>query len=450
MSCPKYEFRNYFRYFVNPKTKLLHSMKKVFVLLGLLFSIASYAQTNDEIAGVYLKRARKVIEESIDFKEAKVLYEKAMRYVDSVKTSDMAMLGARIYFEMEEYKKAKKLSKKYFALVKNRKSEEYEDQLELAILITEELEQQEEEQKRLEEARIKKEKEIKFIDSLKMEWRAKAKSMALPFDSIYAFNKNQVAIYSNKGKLGLLNDVAEVIIEANDFEDVVSFDGILIFKDKVNEPSKLYYYNTSTAEGFDIPALSTYNTLSTHYGTIMLPRANGQLVTYPNNSYEPFIFDLNSKSLVRLENQKDVFKNLRKSDAIDKYNNDGEVKKDKNWYTFGGHLGGGVHPLYKENYVLSGFLFSIDGTFMSTKTDYQYLGSFYNNTMQAIQGNETIWVNQNGTKISAVEDESKGYSGESRIVKTIGGFHIMQGDKIVSGQDRLETIEDFVARFFKK
>ena len=184
MSYPKYEFRNYFRYFVSPKTKLLHSMKKVFVLLGLLFSIASYAQTNDEIAGVYLKRARKVIEESIDFKEAKVLYEKAMRYVDSVKTSDMAMLGARIYFEMEEYKKAKKLSKKYFALVKNRKSEEYEDQLELAILITEELEQQEEEQKRLEEARIKKEKEIKFIDSLKMEWRAKAKSMALPFDSI--------------------------------------------------------------------------------------------------------------------------------------------------------------------------------------------------------------------------------------------------------------------------
>jgi len=26
----------------------------------------------------------------------------------------------------------------------------------------------------------------------------------------------------------------------------------------------------------------------------------------------------------------------------------------------------------------------------------------------------------------------------------------MQGDKIVSGEDRLETIEDFVARFFKK
>ena len=87
---------------------------------------------------------------------------------------------------------------------------------------------------------------------------------------------------------------------------------------------------------------------------------------------------------------------------------------------------------------------------MSTKTDYQYLGSFYNNTMQAIQGNKTIWVNQNGTKISALEDESKGYSGESRIVKTTGGFHIMQGDKIVSGEDRLETIEDFVARFFKK
>ena len=425
-------------------------MKKVFVLLGLLFSIFSYAQTNDEIAGVYLKRARKVIEESIDFKEAKVLYEKAMRYVDSVKTSDMAMLGARIYYELEEYKTAKRLSKKYFALVKNRKSEEYEDQLELAILITEELEQQEEEQKRLEEARIKKEKEIKFIDSLKTEWRSKAKSMVLPFDGIDAFNKYQVAIYRYKEKVGLLSDVGEIIVEANDFEDVVSFDGIFIFKDKANEPSKLYYYNMSTSEGFDIPALSTFNTLSTHYGTVMLPRANGQLVTYPNNSYEPFIFDLNTRSVVRLENQKELFKSLRKSDAIDKYNNDGEVKKDKTWYTFGGHLGGGVHPLYEENYVLSGFLFSIDGTFLSAKTDYQYIGPFYNNTMQAIRGNETIWVNQNGTKISAVADASKGYSGESRVVKTEGGFHIMQGDKIVLGDDKLETIEDFVARFFKK
>lgn len=425
-------------------------MKKVFVLLGLLFSIFSYAQTNDEIAGVYLKRARKVIEESIDFKEAKVLYEKAMRYVDSVKTSDMAMLGARIYYELEEYKTAKRLSKKYFALVKNRKSEEYEDQLELAILITEELEQQEEEQKRLEEARIKKEKEIKFIDSLKTEWRSKAKSMVLPFDGIDAFNKYQVAIYRYKGKVGLLSDVGEIIVEANDFEDVVSFDGIFIFKDKANEPSKLYYYNMSTSEGFDIPGLSTFNTLSTHYGTVMLPRANGQLVTYPNNSYEPFIFDLNTRSLVRLENQKELFKRLRKSDAIDKYNNDGEVKKDKTWYTFGGHLGGGVHPLYEENYVLSGFLFSIDGTFLSAKTDYQYIGPFYNNTMQSIQGNETIWVNQNGTKISSVEDQSKEYSGESRVVKTDGGFHIMQGDKIVLGDDKLETIEDFVARFFKK
>ena len=425
-------------------------MKKVFVLLGLLFSIFSYAQTNDEIAGVYLKRARKVIEESIDFKEAKVLYEKAMRYVDSVKTSDMAMLGARIYYELEEYKTAKRLSKKYFVLVKNRKSEEYEDQLELAILITEELEQQEEEQKRLEEARIKKEKEIKFIDSLKTEWRSKAKSMVLPFDGIDAFNKYQVAIYRYKEKVGLLSDVGEIIVEANDFEDVVSFDGIFIFKDKANEPSKLYYYNMSTSEGFDIPALSTFNTLSTHYGTVMLPRANGQLVTYPNNSYEPFIFDLNTRSVVRLENQKELFKSLRKSDAIDKYNNDGEVKKDKTWYTFGGHLGGGVHPLYEENYVLSGFLFSIDGTFLSAKTDYQYIGPFYNNTMQAIRGNETIWVNQNGTKISAAADASKGYSGESRVVKTEGGFHIMQGDKIVLGDDKLETIEDFVARFFKK
>lgn len=427
-------------------------MKKVFIFLAVLFSVSTYSQTNDEIAGVYLKRARQVIDESIDFKEAKVLFEKALRYVDSVKTSDMAMLGARIYFELDEFKTAKELSKKYFLLVKNRKSEEYEEQLELAILITEELEKQIEEQKRLEEARIKKEKEIKFIDSLKTEWNKKSDAMTIQVDSIFGFNKYGISVFNRKGKFGLLNDTGTIILDATSFEDYIAFDGFVIFKNRVSDPTKLYCYNTAKNEGFDIPALSTFNTLSTHYGAIMLPRGNGRLVTYPNNAYEPFVFDLNTKSLVRLADQKELFKSLKKSDAIDKFNSDGEIKKDKNWYVFGGHLGGGVHPLYEENYKLSGFLFSIDGTLLSTNSNFQFLGPFHNKTMQAVKGQSIVWVNQNGTAISgAVEDESKGYQGEYRVVKTKkGGYHIMLGENIILGEEQLEPIDDFVARYFKK
>lgn len=427
-------------------------MKKVILLLALFFSLFSFGQTNDEIAGVYLKRARQVIEESIDFKEAKVLFEKAMRYVDSVKTSDMAMLGARIYFELDEFKTAKQLSKKYFLLVKNKKSEEYDEQLELAILITEELEKQEEEQKRLEEARIKKEKEIKFIDSLKTEWQKKAEAMRIQVDSIYGFNKYGISVFNRKGKYGLLNDTGKILLDATNFEDFITFDGFVILKNRASDPTKLYCYNTAKKEGFDISPLSNFNTLSTHYGTLLLPRGNGRLVTYPNNAYEPFVYDLHSKSIIRFEGQKELFKSLKKSDAIDKFNNDGEIKKDKNWYIFGGHLGGGIHPLYEENYVLSGFLFSIDGTFISAKSDIQYLGPFHNKTVQAIKGNQTVWLNQNGTVISgSVNDEAKGYQGEYRIVKAPkGGYFIMLGEKIVLEEEQLEPIDDFVGKYFKK
>ena len=69
----------------------------------------SYAQNNSEIANVYIKRANAVIEESIDFKEALVLFEKAMKYTDSVTKPKVANLGSRIYFELMNYKEYQEL-----------------------------------------------------------------------------------------------------------------------------------------------------------------------------------------------------------------------------------------------------------------------------------------------------------------------------------------------------
>ena len=33
----------------------------------------------------------------------------------------------------------------------------------------------------------------------------------------------------------------------------------------------------------------------------MLPRANGKLVTYPNNVAKPFVFDLNEKKIIAID-----------------------------------------------------------------------------------------------------------------------------------------------------
>ncbi len=426
-------------------------MKKIMVLLAFLCSFSGFSQTNDEIAGVYLKRARLAIEESIDFREAKVLFEKALKYIDSVKTADMAKLGARIYFEIGEYRTAKTLSKKYFQLYKKRKDERYDEQVELAVLINDELDKLVAEEKRLERERILKEKYSKYIDSLENVWVNRATELSFKADTIYAFNKNGVALFSKEGKFGALSDVGDVLVPADTYVDVISFSGYFIFKDKVDEPTQLYCYDTNVNKGFDIPELVDFNTLSTNYGEILLPRENGFLVTYPNNAYEPLVINLNSQEIVSFTADKDLFKKFRKADVIDNYNSDGEIKKEKTWYTFGGHLGGGVHPLYLPDYKLSAFLFSIDGTMKKFGADYDYLGPFHQNAMQAKKGDTTVWLNQNGTEVEAVQDNAKGYEGISIVKKRKdGNFQIFQNGIMVLGKQRLEKMQDFIRKFTDK
>ena len=77
-------------------------MKKLLLtLLCLAFFSHSNAQKKSEIANIYINRANTVIEESIDFKKASVLFEKAIKYLDTITNSRIANLGARIYFELE-------------------------------------------------------------------------------------------------------------------------------------------------------------------------------------------------------------------------------------------------------------------------------------------------------------------------------------------------------------
>ncbi|MFK8059326.1 MAG: hypothetical protein AB8B78_04460, partial [Polaribacter sp.] len=190
---------------------------------------------------------------------------------------------------------------------------------------------------------------------------------------------------------------------------------------------------------------SDINPLSTHYGKVMLPRGNGRLVTYPDNSYSPFVYDLNLKKTIKIANEQDLLKSLKKSDKIDKYNKDGEVKVNKVWYNFGGHLGGGIHPLYaEETPELKAFLCSIDGKVLET-VNYQYIGAFYNSKFQAITNGEVVWINQNGTKVAAPKDESGTYTGLSKVIKLENGvYQIDQNGVIILGEEKLEKLPEFL------
>jgi len=366
--------------------------------------------------------------------------------MDTITSSKVAQLGAFIHYELRNFADAQSLAKQYFVLVKNKKSEEYIDFLDLYININEEYEAELLEKKRLEEERISKEKELIRIDSLKTIWNDKSESLSLKVDSIYTFNKDNLAIFKANDYFGIVSDKGEILVKADEYLDALSFDGFFILKNKEQEATKIFCFSSTSKTGFLLPSPSDFNSLSTHYGKVMLPRGNGRLVTYPNNSYEPMVYDLNVRKNVKVGNKQDLFKNLKKNDVIDKYNKDDELKINKTWYNFGGHLGGGVHPLYlKNDYKINSFLCSIDGNLLRTASSYQYIGAFYNNKFQALKNNEIVWINQNGTKVNEPKDESGVYTAGVKVVKLANGsYQLMKDGFIILENEKLEKMADFL------
>ncbi|TXD46872.1 hypothetical protein [Polaribacter sp. IC073] len=424
-------------------------MKKILLTLSLiiLFSV-SYGQNNSEIANVYINRANIAIEERIDFKEASLLFEKAMKYMDTITSTSVAKLGTKIYFELEKYKEAKKYSKYYFLNAEDKKSDTYFEQLELFITISEALEFQQEEEKRAAKERLRKAAVLKKIDSLKTIWQHTSKRLSLKVDSIYQFNMNNYAVYRKNGKFGIINDKAEIIKEAKEYAVSISYAGFILLKNKEKEPTRIYYYNTNNGTGTLLPKPSDFKSLSNHYGKVMLPRANGCLVTYPNNSFGPMIFDLNKNKIIKTVNKEQVFNDLKKNDIIRRYNNDQEIKVDKEWYTFGGDLGGGIYPLYLENnYRVHAFLCSEEGAMLFAASSYDYIGAFYNGSAQAVKGNKVFWINQRGEKVQNVNDKRKKYAGNSKVVKVEDGvYQILKDGVITKGNETLEKRSDFLKR----
>ena len=100
------------------------------------------AQSNKKIAYSYIRKANAAIEESIDYAEALINFNKAMEYMDVITDKNVASLGARSYYEIHHTQRtiekqikfleiSNKYSKQYFALAKNKNSADYLDNLEL-------------------------------------------------------------------------------------------------------------------------------------------------------------------------------------------------------------------------------------------------------------------------------------------------------------------------------
>jgi len=403
------------------------------------------AQSNKEIANVYLKRAQESLD-NLETEKSLYHFEKAMRYTDSISSPDTAKLGTYIYYNLRNYKEAKVFVKQYFLLIKNKKTDEYLELIEISVNINDELEAELLAQKKMEAERLRKEKELKRIDSLKVVWKARSESLSLKIDSIYSFDKNNLAVFKDDGIYGIINDKGEIILKSDDYKEVLSFDGYVLFMNKPKKPTKIYCFNRNTKEVFLLPLVSEFNPLSSHYGKVMLPRGNGELVTYPDNSYEPMVYNLNLKKFIRVTKKKELFKTLKNSDVIDKFNKNNEVKINKIWYSFGGHIGGGIYPLYLEsNFNVHSFLCSSDGNIINSALDYQYLGAFHNNKLQAIGGEKIVWINQNGTKVSDAMDETGDYSGTSTLIRLkSGAYQIMQDGVIILGKERLEKMSIFL------
>lgn len=427
-------------------------MKKIFLtLICVLFFCTSHAQNRSEFAKVYIKRANIAMEEKADASGAIVLFEKAMTFMDTITKSNVAKLGCIIYFKVDNFRKSSEYSKQYFALVKNKNSEEYMAQLEMAVTLSEKLEKQIADEKKIEEEKQRIARQLRRIDSLKVIWNKTSEKLSFKADSIYEFNVNNYALYRLNDKFGIINDKAEIIIEAKDYQASISYEGYIILKNKETAPTVIYCFNTNLASGFLLPSPADFNSLSTNYGKVMFPRADGRLVTYPSNSFAPMVYDLNQNEIVKVSNREQVFKYLKQKGVIRKYNKEGEVRIDKNWYTFGGHLGGGIHPLYfQTNSNVHAFLCSIDGTLLLSSKGYEYIGAFYDNKAQVIKDATISWINQNGTKISDVKDKMAEYTGNSKIVKLEDGFYqVFKDGIIVKGDDTLEKLPDFLRKFNK-
>jgi hypothetical protein len=125
--------------------KILNMRNFLIVVICVLGTFQINAQTNNKLAYSYIRKANKAIEISIDYSEALIYFNKAIKLMGVIKDKNVASLGARAYFEIHHkqktvqkqisfLEKSNKYSKQYFLLSSNKNSNDYQENLQLYSL----------------------------------------------------------------------------------------------------------------------------------------------------------------------------------------------------------------------------------------------------------------------------------------------------------------------------
>ena len=404
-----------------------------------LFFGLGFSQSNEEIASVYIKKAR-INFDSLQIDEAKVNYEKAIKLLDTIQKESVERLGTLIHFKLGNLNEAKHHAKLYFNLAADHQSDEYLNQLDIFVTIEEKLDSIKKVEEAKELARLARLKELKRIDSLKTVWTQNSNAMSLSIDEINPFDSNGLATYKKGEFYGIIDHTGKIILKANNYKAVRAYDGYILLLDNSIEPTSILCFISNTKESFLIPEVSTFNELATTYGKVMIPRGNHLLVAYPNNSLQTMVYNLKTRTYETVIDTKTLFKELKKADKIDSSNyKEGKVKINKVWYNFGGDIGSKVYSLYTSTYDLYGYLFHYDGAVV-TVDEFDFLGSSYKNRIPAIKSNKQIWLDQNRNITTAPENEAGNYVGTTKVVKLANGN--LQLQKTENGKTTIFLKED--------
>lgn len=122
--------------------KLLNMKKFLTIIIFVFGALQMHSQTNKQMAYNYIRKANRAIEKSIDYTEALVNFNKAVKLLGVIKDKNIAGLGARTYFEIHHKQRtldrqikfleqSNLYSKQYFLLASNKSSNDYQQNLEL-------------------------------------------------------------------------------------------------------------------------------------------------------------------------------------------------------------------------------------------------------------------------------------------------------------------------------
>lgn len=419
-------------------------MKKILILV-LFIANTLFAQTNSEIANIYLIKSEENLS-SDNLDQALVYFEKAKKLFGKETSPKVEELGTMIYYNLNDYEKSKNHAKKYFSLEKDKKSEKYQKILYLFVELEEKIEEARKIDEEIAYKEMLKQKEEQRLDSLKNIWLVKAEKMYFEADSIYSFDKNGIAVFKNKkGNVGVVDVSGNEIIAPNQYTGFMHFDGFVILKEGIsNQATKITVLNSATKSISVIPPVNQFNSLSTHYGKVMLPRENGLLVTYPNNSTKVAVYDLNSNSLVFSGDMKQQYELWKRKDAIKKFNKQNQIKIDKDYLNFGGSLSG-FSAFYSETGSLNCFI-SVGGNIF-TASNYPYMGTLTNGFAEVIKSDgNSYWIDENGNESELLINKNGSYEGSIVLNKKGDSkFHfINENNEIIKGDEKLVSLEKFL------